>query len=89
MGKVIHINFNNLSEDIATDRVREKAMCIIEKLVREKHNLMQENNILKKTVRKNLSSIEEKLFDMSKDESVRDIERIVQNVINIDKENKE
>ena len=49
MAKVIYVNFNNkehkpLSE---SDRVIEKAMCIIKSLVIEKHNLIKENQLLK------------------------------------------
>jgi len=56
MEKVIYVNFENehhknLSE---VDRVKEKAIKIIENLVIEKHNLINENKRLKNQLLKKI-----------------------------------
>lgn len=53
MRKVIYVDFNN-KKSSEVDRVIEKAMNIIETLVREKHNLIKENKRLKNKLFKKL-----------------------------------
>lgn len=63
MAKVIYVNFNNkehkpLSE---SDRVIEKAMCIIKSLVIEKHKLIRENNEIRRELEKRVNTQKEGL----------------------------